>query len=497
MDGRRFVAKPDTTESAAAAPRELAFRAAGDVVVMAVLAGVLPLVVALYPGAGRRDLAFALAVFTACYSGARLALVLRGPDVRLLQSTFWLFTYVAMGVAPLAQLVLDQYPTPVLGTRSTLSTAMTITIVGLISYDIGAHVARTTTRAWKGALVGGRRVDPRRLVVVAVIGLMLSVLLVLMLGGPAGFFESREAISGGLTSDSGSQVGPATIRSFGTVPILIALLVVTRWLRFDRVRRSQVWTWVLWLALLGANAVVNNPISNPRYWFLTVLLAMLFVFVTPRPGFVRASMVSAVGASILLFPFMDRFRYAEGANPALESNSWLDTLTLKDYDQVPMLANAVSYAAQEGHTWGGQLLGAALFPVPRSIWPGKPHDTGVVLGQWLGTNNVNLSAPLWAEFWLDFSMVGLAVAFLAFGFVSARVDRIFSLSAATRDPRSLVAVVVPVLAGYQFILLRGSLLQAMGRVGALILVVWLISTAVASRDSRDGDGDEPEELGEV
>lgn len=468
-------------------PWRSASAAAGDVLVMVGLAGILPLVVALFPGPGRRDLAFALAIVIACYSGMRLALVLRGPGVRLLQAAFWLFTYVAMGIAPLAQLVLDQYPTPILGTRSTIATALVITLVGLLSYDVGAHLAGATTRGWAGGVGATRRIVPRRLLVLVVAGLLATAAMVAVLGGPAAFFASRQAISGGLESDSGSQVGPAALRAFGTVPVLVAWLVVTRWLRLDPVRRHDFWTWLLWIVLLLANAVVNNPVSNPRYWFLTVAFAMLFVVFPTRPGFVRSVMVAAVAAAILLFPFMDRFRYADGANPRLEATSWLDPLVLKDYDQMAMLANAVSFAGDQGHTWGRQLLGAVLFPVPRALWAGKPRDTGVVLGEWLGTQNVNLSAPLWAEVWLDLTMAGVVAAFLLYGFVSARVDLAFT---ANDDPLSLVSVIVPVAAGYQFILLRGSLLQAMGRVAVFLVVVMAISVAV-----REREGDPPEERG--
>lgn len=52
------------------------------------------------------------------------------------------------------------------------------------------------------------------------------------------------------------------------------------------------------------------------------------------------------------------------------------TLSTKDYDQTTMAANGVTYADQNGHTYGYQMLGAATFWVPRSIWPSKPIDTG-------------------------------------------------------------------------------------------------------------------------
>ncbi|CAN7327482.1 hypothetical protein [Knoellia sp. LjRoot47] len=470
-----------------------ALGAAGDVVVLSGLAALIPLLIALYPGPGRRDLALALALALTCYSGTRLAMVLRGPGVRLLQAAFWLFTYVAMGVAPLAQLVLDQYPTPVLGTRSTVATACALTLAGIVAYDVGTHVAGSTSLGAIAEVLDRRRIVPTRLVALALAGIVLAAVLVVLLGGPAAFFTSRQAISGGLRSDSGSNAGPAILRSFGTVPVLVGLLVTTRWLRLDPVRRRQVSVWALWLVLLLANAVVNNPISNPRYWFLTVAFAIMFVAVTPRPPVVRLFMVVAVGAAILLFPFMDRFRYSDGAGPTVEASSWLDPLTIKDYDQMAMFANAISYVAEEGHTWGRQFVGALFFFVPRSVWSGKSHDTGVVLGEYLGTNNTNLSAPLWTEIWIDFAPLGLMAAFFVYGYLSAKVDRAFSASVASRDPMSIAAVVVPVVAGYQFIVLRGSMLQATGRLAVIIITAFVTSVVVAVATSADGavEGEDP------
>lgn len=143
-----------------------------------------------------------------------------------------------------------------------------------------------------------------------------------------------------------------------------------------------------------------------------------------------------------------------------------------------MFANTITYVqSKRGHTYGRQLAGSVLFAVPRSLWPGKPMDTGVVIGQWMGAANTNLSSPVWAELWIDFGPVGMTAGFVALGYAAARVDYRYARRAVRRaPPGSLIALTVPLVAGYSFILLRGPLLQASGRVAIAACCIALITT---------------------
>jgi hypothetical protein len=95
----------------------------------------------------------------------------------------------------------------------------------------------------------------------------------------------------------------------------------------------------------------------------------------------------------------------------------------------------------------------------------------------MGTDSPNLSSPLWAELWLDFGSVGMLAGFLAVGYLAARTDRRYvQRTVDDPSPGNVLAVVAPVLAGYSFILLRGSLLQASGRIGIALLCLALVTT---------------------
>jgi hypothetical protein len=464
-----------------ASPRAVLSRALAVPLVLG-LVFFLPVLVAVLPGPGVRDAAYWLQFLLTGYAGARLAAMTLTPRRRLIQGSFWLFVYVAMGVAPLAQTVLDQTPTPVVGSRSDLVLAVSLTLCGCVAFDVGVLLARHRPRLRTRKSHRTASVSRRRLYLLVALACAASTLFVVKLGGPAVFFSSRQEISegiraSGMASDD-SQVGSAFLRGFGTVPVLLAFLFLTRWLVTSRNARRRPSVILMWVVLLGINGLVNNPISNPRYWFLTALFSIVFTAFPRSPVMYRAALAMGVVAALLLFPFMDRFRYDENGRRPLESASAFDPLVRKDYDQLGMFANTITAVESgTGHTYGRQLAGSVLFFVPRSMWQGKPQDSGMLVGKWMGMTNTNLSSPLWAELWLDFGAVGMTGGFLGLGYLCARADRRYIVRT-VQDPRpgNVLAIVIPLIAGYAFILLRGSLLQAFGRIGIALVCLALVTT---------------------
>ncbi|MEV7617921.1 hypothetical protein [Streptomyces sp. NPDC089799] len=445
----------------------------------------LPLFVAVQPGAGLDDAAFWLQLALTMYAGGRLSAMVLTSRRKLLQGSFWLFVYMAMGVAPLAQAVLGQVPTPVVGPRSDLAWAVALVLIGCIAFDVGVLLARHRPA---GGVFGTRR-EPRpvmahrrRLQLLTVLAFLCSGVFIMKLGGPAVFFSSRQEIIAGIeeagVSNGDSQAGQAFLRGFGTVPALLAWLLYTRWLVTSVYARRKPVIIATWAALCMLNLIVNNPISNPRYWFLTVMFAMLFTVFPVSAAMYRVALSMAVVIALLVFPFADRFRYDEKNYKPVETTSFLEPMALKDYDQIGMFANTITYVdSGPGHLYGRQLAGSVFFAVPRSVWPDKPRDTGVMVGQWMGTVNTNLSSPIWAELWIDFGGFGMTAGLTAMGYAAARVDRRYAKRARRSTPSgSLISVVVPLVAGYSFILLRGPLLQASGRVAIAALCLALVAT---------------------
>ncbi|MGW2593620.1 hypothetical protein ACWCXC_25590 [Streptomyces sp. NPDC001515] len=455
----------------------------------------LPALIAAQPGTGVRDTAYWLQLVLTCYSGARLATMILSTRRRLLQGVFWMFVYIALGVAPFAQAVIGQTPTPMVGPRAHLVMAIALVLVGCAAFDLGALLAsrrplrrRAPGRAGRGPAVA----HPVRLRLLIVLAFAASGYYVLKLGGPAVFFTSRQEISASVAqsgvASAESNVGSAFLKGFGTVPALLALLFCTRRLVTSRRARRSPAAVLVWCALAALNLVVNNPVSNARYWFLTVLVSLLFTAFPSSAAMYRSVLALGVIGALVLFPYADRFRYDDEGYRPVQSSSVFEPLATKDYDQTVMFANTITWVDSRGHTYGRQLAGSALFFVPRSAWSGKPEDTGVRVGQWMGMNMTNLSAPLWTELWVDFGAPGLVGGLALVGYAAARTDRRYA-RAVTREgpgPGSVLAIVAPLIAGYTFILLRGPLLQAVGKlaIGALCLALVTSFTERSQRRTR-------------
>lgn len=448
----------------------------------------LPAFVALHDGPGAHDTAYWVQLALACYAGARLTAMILSRGHRLFQGAFWLFCYVALGIAPLAQLVLDRVPTtPLVASREHLTLALFLVFAGCLAFDLGSFLARYRPRP--------RRMPPQltvsRVGLYALVGLAFigSGLYIVQLGGIGVFFTTRTELVDNLGewAQTESKARTGLLRGFGTVPALLALLFVVRWLVTTPARRRPG-PWLLLLLLSALNVVVNNPITNPRFWFLTAVFALLFTAVPRSIAHYRTLLLLGVVAAVLVFPYADHFRYPEGHRPVMNSDSFLEPLTRKDYDQVLMFANALGYADDgHGHTDGRQVSGALLFFVPRSIWTEKPTDTGMMVGEWMGSNNTNLSSPLWMELWLDFGALGMLAGFIALGYAGERMDRRYRMRVTAPGPHNagaIAAVLFPLIAGYSFILIRGALLQAMTRVGVLVFCIGLIAVASSPRQRQ-------------
>jgi hypothetical protein len=422
------------------------------------------------------------------YSAARLSSLIMGARLLPIAGVVWLFLYVSLAVVPLAQMHTGLYPA--LHSKAYLPAAQIMALLAAVSFDVGRFVSERRHPEEEADAQPPSELSVARLRILTVVAVLASGYYI-STTGLAALFSSRQELGDSLVAaglrSGGSQVGSAFVVMFGTVPALVCLIGWTLY-RF-RVRRGQSFTvGVLgWLGLVAINVAVNNPISNARYWFLTVAVAITFSLPWFSPRLFRATLVLGVVAALLLFPYSDRFRTAENTQliDTRYTDSIAETISTKDYDQSIMTANGIWYVEHAGHTFGRQLLGDALFAVPRAVWPDKPQDTGVLIGEAIRSFNTNLSSPLFLEFYVDFGWVGVVVGMAAVGWASGRGDRLFARRVDRfRDRIYVTDLLLPLLAGYSFILLRGPLLQSMSRLAVMVACCSLLAVAVSEKPSR-------------
>ncbi len=132
---------------------------------------------------------FALLVTTIV--GARYAFIVADGRRRLYEVSYWVFTYVFLGIAPLVQLRTGETPftTPRIDTTLQLD-AMVIVVVGIVAFVIGLSISGPRRNFLRGAYaVNG--VDLGRTVVLAVFALLFDTYFIAKIGIGT-LFSSRD-----------------------------------------------------------------------------------------------------------------------------------------------------------------------------------------------------------------------------------------------------------------------------------------------------------------
>jgi hypothetical protein len=443
------------------------------------LVALLPALILMTPG---RHVGAALVVqcVVVAHTGGALARVLTDPSVRFVALGFWLYSYVWLGLAPLAMLATDTYPLGYRADDDKAFLAAALIELGLLAYSAGAAFAtrRADSRSAVLEPLLSRRLAPLPVLVLCGLSLALSVALIPGMGGWGAFFASRQALWQTEAATDSARTMRTWLLAVPAFWALVGLIHLPRRKPGDRLVRAV--RWMLLPLLLALNVVVNNPISRPRFWAGTVLLVLLFSWSRlNRPRAFRITAATLTAVTLLVFPYSDYFRYEK--RESLQVMSLTEQLsTNMDYDGFQQMQTGLDLVEDHGHA-PVSALGTTLFMVPRSVWPDKPQPTGTAIAQYAGYEFQNLSSPLWIEVYLWAGVPAVVAVFCLLGAAGRRTDDVWGR---LRGRRSAFAVLlVPAFAFYQLILLRGSLMAIAGPL-LLLLFVPLFITTPAARSSR-------------
>ncbi|WP_432021535.1 hypothetical protein [Streptomyces sp. 1222.5] len=288
------------------------------------------------------------------------------------------------------------------------------------------------------------------------------------------YFKSRQAVA---TSGAG-QVLRTWLLSVAAFWALLGILRMPRPTR--RVRFTVTCRRMLLPLVLLLNLVVNNPISQPRFWVGTVLLSLLFSAPSMcRPRAFRVTAATLLATVLFAFPYCDYFRYDNREQVSVVMLT--DQFTSNgDYDAFQQVETGIDYAREHGFA-PRNVVGVLLFAVPRSLWPDKPPDTGITLARYAGYSFTNLSAPLWIESYIWAGLPAVFITFYLMGVIGRRVD---GMQNRLRESQGTLAVLlVPAFAFYQMIFLRGSLLGIIGPLALTLVIPLLITAPAGTRQS--------------
>jgi hypothetical protein len=419
-----------------------------------------------------RNPAWVFALVVTTISGLRYAWIVADGRRRLYEVSFWVFTYVFLGIAPLVQMRTGQAP----GTTPKLDAALQqpaaiVGIAGIVAFIVGLSLAgsrRTVARA----PVVANGVDLRRTVVIAVFALLLDAYYISKVG-LGSLFTSRDGLDLALNTAWADSADSALITGTTTMTLLVSFIGLVRCINQAKNREWPLLALTITVGL--ALAITVNPITQARYVFGTVALsvaALFGLFATARRF--RIIAILWIVALIVVFPLADAFRYDAGGE--FKSTSVLESLNSPDFDAFAQINNTVLYVDRHGTTKGEQAAGVLLFWVPRRLWAEKPRDTGILLAESRKYSFTILSAPIWAELYINGGWPVLLIGMVLLGFVVRSQDNRIEESLRRARAPSILACILPF---YLTILLRGSLLQAMS-----YLLVILVCTVFVSRWER-------------
>lgn len=467
--------RPDSGESTET-------RASGVVALYAfVILGVLiPFQVADLSVLARTETSALLAMVLVLLAATRLSTILAAGVPRLLTFMFWVYVYIWLGLGSLAQITGERFPiaSDVPYDGGAQSATVIVVLVGALAFELGRKLRQPEGGAIARML--DRPIDAGRVKVLALVSLPVATAIAVSVGGLKTLLAPREVATLRLLGvpPSGANFHLIHDKTSGviktvalTIPVFLALYLFIHLHKSGRKERAG-----LVAALVVANILVNNPISNPRLWFGTVSLCLAVAFVpVDRPARFRLGGAALIGLILVVFPYADAFR--QNTRFRIETRPLGDQLrTNPDYDSFQMILTTRQWVNDEGHALGRQALGAALFWVPRSFWEGKPRDTSQVVAEHEAFRYTNVSCPLWAETYADGGLGWVAVLFTGYGWLVATLEAAFARG---RRWTTMGWVLVPVLAAYELLLLRGALLPAMAR---LVMLVGLVALTTRRRE---------------
>jgi hypothetical protein len=220
----------------------------------------------------------------------------------------------------------------------------------------------------------------------------------------------------------------------------------------------------------------NNPIASSRFYaFMAYLLILVLFFkrISKIKFFYNFVLISGILGSFYQNAFRAAFSPSVGGSEGTSSFE-IGYFFQGHFDSYENISNTITFVQDFGIIWGKQLIGVFLFWIPRSIWINKPEGSGTFLGKnfysFDTTNqNLNISAPLLMEEYLNFGILGVILGTFFLGYLVSFLDFKFSFSEYSIDdlPKNMLSskligfIFYVSFLGLFLFILRGDLLSSL------------------------------------
>jgi hypothetical protein len=284
-------------------------------------------------------------------------------------------------------------------------------------------------------------------------------------------------------SEAATPASLIMVRFLLFIPSAALLILLNETVRSGRkVLFSRVCVLLLLLLLV---MITENPYTEKRNAIGPIYIALLLVLFQNWFAVHGRRLLLLVSGMVLVFPAISIFTHNHDQTlSALSLSQFSDEIADHyfsiNYDSWANIYTAVEIVKVHGMQWGHQLLGSLLFFVPSSVWGGKPLASGIFLAQYLIANYsmwfTNLSAPLVAEGYLDFGPGGVIAYAAVMAWFVVFLNRLaLRRSGWVAFPMAIYASV------FSMIILRGSLMIALGFASAAFLAFCFASALLSAR----------------
>ncbi|WP_306534119.1 hypothetical protein [Geobacter sp.] len=405
------------------------------------------------------------------WSQLRLAYTGLTGERRLTLLCFYVFIYVFFGVQPLLSIAKKSFPINIYLEDGLITFTACLIMLGIMGFEFGYGLPLRRRRRW-GILPRAAKTLSLRMLwmsIAAVIGLTA---VVMVYYGPGAFIGLRGY--GGVSpfwvldvANTEFYLVTYMVRSLAAVLLFLAVYLFKnrRERKVPFYRISNFGVAFFFLCLL--NLLVSNPLNVPRLWAGSLILTVYFIAMRWKGSRSFSILASASCLTLLLlFSGLDPRHLAHQltmndsvGRPRISvflSDALEGLPTDANFDAFAILASTTRYTAISGYSFGEQLLLPALFWVPRAVWPTKPIGTSDMVAGYLDLFSLNVSAPLWAEGYVNFSIPGLILFLFFFGRL-ARTSDDFHVKTTDQTIPAFPTVISAFFSANTFILLRGDL----------------------------------------
>jgi oligosaccharide repeat unit polymerase len=413
------------------------------------------------------DLVLVFPAIVILYCGSRLAIIADKGSNRIVEITFWLYSYIFMGICAFLQIEAGRFPWADHYSDELIIRAQLLVIGGLVAFDLGKYIRFGRRKSMIPSVFSRFEISRFRLYLMSVIGMGIAVYATLKLGAFITLFLNRTERSALLSS----QFSIAEMAIYGSMAKTIVYVLLIAALASKLYSQKNGKSIYLLIAILAIfTAVENNPVATARFQVGTILLSLFFVFPWKKYHAMLAIYGLALGL-IIVFPYADLFRSADAPDlkARIERFNNENPLAVKvDYDSFQQMMNGIRMVQDHGLEYGKQITGALLFWIPRDIWHDKAEPTGQLIAEQNGYTYTNLSSPLWIEFYVDGGFLLVLCGFILYGAFVRWVDGVRCNYTARATPTYLF---ITIYAGYQIYLLRGSLMPAIAYLAPVVPVL--------------------------